>query len=165
MKHNTDSVLTSNLNLIEELSSHFVHEHNLPPLASKIYSLLILSKAESLTFDEIIDRTGASKSSVSNQLNFLIDEGRVDFTFKDDKRKRYFKTKRDYLCKTLESHLEKIQKEIKMLSKVIQHKDDQDFNKKLVAIFKNHLVSERENILDTINNLKQTSYNLDQHEK
>lgn len=165
MKHNFDSVLTSNSNLIEELSSHFVHEHDLPPLASKIYSFLILSKVESLTFDEIIDITGASKSSVSNQLNFLIEEGRVDFIYKDDKRKRYFKTKRDYLCKTLETHLEKIQKEIKMLSKIIQHKDDQDFNKKLVAIFKNHLMSEKDNIINTINNLKQTSYNLDHHEK
>ncbi|MFO7744635.1 MAG: ArsR family transcriptional regulator [Psychroflexus sp.] len=165
MKQKNDSVPTSNHNLIEELSSHFVNERDLPPLAAKIYSSIILSKAESLTFEEIIEITGASKSSVSNQLNFLIEENRLDFIYKDDKRKRYFKTKRDYLCNTLESHLEKIQKEIKMLSKVIKYKDDQDFNKKLVAIFKNHLESEKENILDTINNLKQTSHNLDQHEK
>ena len=109
--------------------------------------------------------TGASKSSVSSQLNFLIEEGRVDFIYKNDKRKRYFKTKRDYLKKTLELHLEKIQKEISMLSKVIQHKDDQDFNKKLVAIFKNHLIHEQDNILTTIKHLKQTSYNLEHHEE
>lgn len=165
MKSNPVCDPTSNANLIEELSLHFVNEHDLPPLAAKIYAYLILSKAESLTFEEITDITGASKSSVSNQLNFLIEEGRVDFIQKDDKRKRYFKTKRDYLCKTLESHLEKIQKEINMLSKVIQHKSDQDFNKKLVAIFKNHLEDEKENILGTIDNLKQTSHNLNQYEK
>lgn len=156
--------MTQSNDLISELSLHFEVEHNLPPLASKIYSFLILSKVECMTFEELIDITGASKSSVSNQLNFLIEEGRVDYIYKDDKRKRYFKTKRDYLCKTMESHLNKIEKEISMLSKVIQHKEDQDFNKKLVAIFKNHLVSEKENILKTIDQLKQTSHNLDQYE-
>lgn len=165
MKQNDNSISESKNNLINELSLHFETEHHLPPLASKIYSHLILSSSESLTFDNLIDITGASKSSVSNQLNFLIEEGRVDFIYKDDKRKRYFKTKRDYLCKTLELHLEKIQKEIRMLSKVIQFKNNEDFNKKLVAIFKNHLVNERENILETIDNLKQTSHNLDPHEK
>jgi predicted nuclease of restriction endonuclease-like RecB superfamily len=52
-----------------------------------------------------------------------------------------------------------------MLSKIIQHKDNEDFNKKLVAIFKDHLKNEKENILNTIDNLKQTSYNLEHHEK
>jgi DNA-binding transcriptional regulator GbsR (MarR family) len=165
MQQNFDPTISSNHSLIEELSQHFEDAQNLPPLASKIYSHLIMCNTKALTFEDIITLTGASKSSVSNQLNFLIEEGRVDFNYKNDKRKRYFKTKRDYLSKTLEMHLEKIQKEIVMLSKIIQHKDNEDFNKKLVAIFKDHLKNEKENILNTIDNLKQTSYNLEHHEK
>ncbi|SDG83057.1 GbsR/MarR family transcriptional regulator [Psychroflexus sediminis] len=149
----------------KELSLHLEKEQHLPPLAAKIYSLLILSNAEALTFEEIKDLTGASKSSVSNQLNFLIEEGRVDFIFKDDKRKRYFKTKRDYFKKTLELHLKETDKEINILSKIIQHKADQDFNKKLVSIFKTHLENQKKNILETLNTLKETSHNIDTYEK
>lgn len=148
-----------NNNLIEELSLHFEREHKLPPLASKIYSILILSKSETLTFGEIIDFTRASKSSVSNQLNFLIEEGRVNFIFKEDKRKRYFKTKCDYLKKTLELNLEKTEREIEMLSKVIQYKKDEKLNQKHVTLFKDHLESEKKNILDTLKNVEHTSHN------
>jgi DNA-binding transcriptional regulator GbsR (MarR family) len=160
MKNPRELNFNSQSNFIDELSSHFEVEHNFSPLAAKIYALLILTHQDLLTFNDIIKMTGASKSSVSNQLNYLIEEGRVDFIYKEDKRKRYFKTKRDYLAKTLELHLEKIQKEINILSKVIQHKEDQDFNKQLVAIFKSHLINEKENILSTIHRLQQTSYNL-----
>lgn len=148
-----------NNNLIEELSLHFEREHKLPPLASKIYSILILSKSETLTFEEIIDFTRASKSSVSNQLNFLIEEGRVNFIFKEDKRKRYFKTKCDYLKKTLELNLEKTEREIEMLSKVIQYKKDEKLNQKHVTLFKDHLESEKKKNLDTLKNVEHTSHN------
>ena len=162
-KYKFQSVASSNL--FDELSCHFINEHNLPPLAAEIYSLLILSEAETLTFEKIIALTGASKSSVSTQINFLIDEGRVDFVFKNDKRKRYFKTKRDYLCKTLQLHQSKIENEIDIISKVIQHKADRDFDKELVDIFKKHLVNELGNISKTIKNIKQTRINLEHHEK
>lgn len=152
-------------NLLDDLCLHFINERNMPPLAAKIYSLLILSKTESLTFDKIIERTGACKSSVSNQLNFLIEEGRVDFFHKNEKRKRYFKTKRDYLSKTLELHQEKIQSEIEVVTKVIQHKSNRDFDKELVDIFKTHLVNESKNISKTIKSLEQKRFNLEHHEK
>jgi DNA-binding transcriptional regulator GbsR (MarR family) len=154
MKYPDDDLLSYNVKLIKELSEHFEEEHELPPLASRIYSNLILSEVESLTFEEIINITSASKSSVSNQINFLIEEGRVDFYFKNDKRKRYFKTNQDYLKKTLELHLEKIQREITMLRKIICYKKDQDFNKTRVGIFKNHLESEEKNIKATIEQLQ-----------
>lgn len=157
MNQKCKTVSIADYQLTAELSSHFEHNHKLPPLASKIYSIFILSKNEEFTFDEILDLTGASKSSVSNQINFLIEEGRVDFTFKNDKRKRYFKTKCDYLKKTLELHLDEIEKEIEMLSKVIHYKKEQNLNQNDVSIFKNHLKSEKENILDTLNELEQTS--------
>lgn len=162
-KYKFQSVASSNL--FDELSCHFIGDHNLPPLAAEIYSLLILSEAETLTFEKIKALTGASKSSVSTQINFLLDEGRVDFVFKNDKRKRYFKTKRDYLSKTLELHQEKIQNEIEIVTKVIQHKSIRDFDKELVDIFKAHLVNEGENISKTLKSLKQTRNNLEHHEK
>lgn len=163
MKQNYKFVASSNL--FKELNCHFINEQYLPPLAAEIYLLLILSEAETLTFEKIITLTGASKSSVSSQINFLIDEGRVDFVFKNDKRKRYFKTKGDYLCKTLQAHQIKIENEIDIISKVILLKTDRDFDKALVDIFKKHLIYELGNISKTIKNIKQTRINLEHHEK
>ncbi|MGX1023710.1 DNA-binding transcriptional regulator GbsR (MarR family) [Psychroflexus sp. MBR-150] len=159
------TVLNKGNTLIEELTSHFEVEYNLPPLAAKIYSLLILSREKYITFEELINFTNASKSSVSCQLNYLIDEGRVDYIYKEDNRKRYFKTKCDYLRKTLELHLIKIKREIAMLTKVIEYKKEQDMSQGGVSIVENHLKTEKENIIKTINKLKQTSYNLEHHEK
>lgn len=159
----TDEIL--DIDLQTELALHFETEHDFPPLAARIYSLLILCRSKHLTFDRIKALTGASKSSVSNQLNYLLNEGRVDYEFKGEKRKRYFKTKQDYLKKTLESHLSIIQKEIDILTKINQYKEDQDFDKNSVAIFKNHLIREKNNIIKTIDQLKRTSHNLKTHEK
>lgn len=165
MNLDVDDNYTDKKELFEEMNIHFHEEHNLPPLASKIYSTLILSGDEPKTFEEIIELTGACKSSVSNQLNFLLEEDRIDFHYGNNKRKRFFKIKRDYLSKTLEVHLEKIQKEIAVLSKVINYKTSQNLDKKLVDIFKTHLENEKDNTIDTINNLNQISYNLQNHEK
>jgi DNA-binding transcriptional regulator GbsR (MarR family) len=165
MIENSSSIYKFNEKLSIELSSHFEEEHNMPPLASKIYSILILSQSECLTFDEILTITKASKSSVSNQINFLIDEGRVEFIFKDKKRKRYFKTKEDYFKKTLEIHQQKIQKETNILSKIIDHKKDQGFDGELASIFKGHLLNEKENLEQTIYKLSQTSNNIKTHEE
>jgi len=159
----TDEIL--DIDFQTELALHFETEHDFPPLAARIYSLLILCRSKHLTFDRIKALTGASKSSVSNQLNYLLNEGRVDYEFKGEKRKRYFKTKQDYLKKTLESHLSIIQKEIDILTKINQYKEDQDFDKNSVAIFKNHLIREKNNIIKTIDQLKRTSHNLKTHEK
>jgi DNA-binding transcriptional regulator GbsR (MarR family) len=130
----------------------------MPPLASKIYSILILS--EYLSFNEVLTLTKASKSSVSNQINFLINEGRVEFIYKDNKRKRYFKTKEDYLKKTLEIHQKKIQKETDILSKIIDYNKNRGFDGELVSIFKNHLLNEKENLEQTIYKLSQTGNNI-----
>ena len=135
----------------------------MPPLASKIYSILILS--EYLSFNEVLTLTKASKSSVSNQINFLINEGRVEFIHKDNKRKRYFKTKEDYFKKTLEIHQQKIQKETNILSKIIDYNKNRGFDGELVSIFKGHLLNEKENLEQTIYKLSQTSNNIKTHEE
>jgi DNA-binding transcriptional regulator GbsR (MarR family) len=163
MIEKSDLINAFNEELTRELSFHFEDEHNMPPLASKIYSILILSKY--LSFTEILELTKASKSSVSNQINFLIDQGRVEFIYKDNKRKRYFKTKEDYLKKTLEIHQQKIQKETNILSKIIDHKKDRGFDGELVSIFKNHLLNEKENLEQTIFKLSKTTNNISTYEE
>ncbi|MEQ9442885.1 MAG: MarR family transcriptional regulator [Cyclobacteriaceae bacterium] len=60
------------------------------PVGGRIIGLLMMAEPPYLTFDDLVERTQASRSSVSTTLKFLQAEGLVDYiTFSGD-RKRYF---------------------------------------------------------------------------
>lgn len=78
--------------LIGDFSCYFENAHNLPPLTSKIYSYLLLDcKREGITFDEFVEVFNASKSSVSNSLNFLTKLKYIEYFSKIDDRKRFYR--------------------------------------------------------------------------
>ena len=85
--------------LIEEIGLHFEQTHNISPLAARIYAMMILSPADGHTFEEIVNISGASKSSVSTQLNILIQLKKVDYFTLSGSRKRYFRASKMYLKK------------------------------------------------------------------
>ncbi len=59
--------------LIEMFGIHFELLYNLPPLGSRILGLLIIDGCKTgLTFEEIVEKLGASKSSISTNLNLLL---------------------------------------------------------------------------------------------
>ncbi len=57
------------------------------PVAAKILCTFYVSNQKHLTFYEIIEKVGASKSAISKSLNFLLEQGEVDYIF-DEKNKR-----------------------------------------------------------------------------
>ena len=60
------------------------------PVGARIIGLLMVAEPPYLSFDDLVEATQASKSSVSTALKFLQTEGLVDYiTFSGD-RKRYF---------------------------------------------------------------------------
>ena len=62
----------------------------IPPVGARIIGLLMMAEPPYLSFDDLVEATQASKSSVSNALKSLQTEGLVDYiTFSGD-RKRYF---------------------------------------------------------------------------
>ena len=59
--------------LIELFGNHFESVYHLPPLCSRILGLLIVEACKAgLTFEQIVEKVGASKSTVSTNLNFLL---------------------------------------------------------------------------------------------
>lgn len=61
-----------------------------PPVAARVIGHLMMAEPPYLSFDELVEATQASKSSVSNSVKFLQTEGLIDYiTFAGD-RKRYF---------------------------------------------------------------------------
>jgi DNA-binding transcriptional regulator GbsR (MarR family) len=74
---------------VEETGKVF-EKFNLTPMQGRIVAFFIISDPPEKTFDELVDYFKASKSSVSNSLNYLLQNKIIDYkTFPSD-RKRYF---------------------------------------------------------------------------
>jgi DNA-binding transcriptional regulator GbsR (MarR family) len=61
-----------------------------PPLQSRIMSLFLIRMPEPVSFDELVEFFGASKSSVSNALKFFLHTNAISYFTKPGDRKRYF---------------------------------------------------------------------------
>lgn len=109
--------------LIEEVGALLQERANLSPLAARIYATLILSSNEGLSFDAVVKQMQASKSSVSSNLNVLLQLRYIAYYTKPGNRKRYFKTSEFYIKNTMEQQIYLIEKELKVVSKI------NDFNK------------------------------------
>ncbi|MGV3460791.1 MAG: GbsR/MarR family transcriptional regulator [Flavobacterium sp.] len=78
--------------LIEMFGINFETHHNLPPLGSRLLATLILDGCRcGITFEDLVERLGASKSSVSTNLNLLQKIGKITYYTLPGDRKKYFK--------------------------------------------------------------------------
>ena len=84
-------ILKEKNELVEMFGIHFESVYNLPPLASRILGNLILN-CSGMTFENIIETTGASKSSVSTNLNLLLKFGKINYFTLHGDRKKYFRS-------------------------------------------------------------------------
>jgi DNA-binding transcriptional regulator GbsR (MarR family) len=110
-------------NLIETIGGLLEERANLSPLASRIYALLILSSNNGISFETIAKTIQASKSSVSSNLNVLLQLHYVNYYTKSGDRKRYFRTSQFFIQNTMEQQIPLIEKELHIVQKV------NDFNK------------------------------------
>src|SRR5690625_5632139 len=76
---------------------HIEKRTQIAPLAARIQALMILSPDKGMSFDEIVDFTQASKSSISSNLNLLLQMKSMEYYTIPGDRKRYFRSSKDYL--------------------------------------------------------------------
>ncbi|WP_373058131.1 GbsR/MarR family transcriptional regulator [Zunongwangia sp. H14] len=150
--------------LIEEIGVHFERVHQLAPLAARIYAIMVLSPVDGNTFEEIMTITEASKSSVSTQLNLLLQLKKVDYFTKSGDRKRYFRANRQYLKTTLEAYLENITEEIELVDKITNfnatyNKEKFEKTGTTSLLFKDYLLNQEQNIRNTINKMAEKQKN------
>jgi len=150
--------------LIEEIGLHFEKNQQLSPLASRIYAMMILSPIDGHTFDEILSTTEASKSSVSTQLNLLLQLKKVEYFTKTGDRKRYFRANSMYLKSTLEDYYARISEEVILIEKIIDfnttyNTEKFEKNGNVALLFKNYLSLQKENIKNTIKKISSLKKN------
>jgi DNA-binding transcriptional regulator GbsR (MarR family) len=77
-------------NFVEEIGIT-IENMGMPPMQSRILGLLILRMPEGVSFDEIVEFLGASKSTVSSALKIFMQMKQISYYTKPGDRKRYFK--------------------------------------------------------------------------
>jgi DNA-binding transcriptional regulator GbsR (MarR family) len=75
--------------LLERFAITYKNE-GYPPLAGKIIGLFYISDEKYLTFNEITEKTGASKGAISKTLQLLLEHNRINYTTEKNGRKRLF---------------------------------------------------------------------------
>lgn len=106
------------LKLIEEIGLRLETRLQIAPLAARIYALLTLSSYEGLTFEEIREIIGSSKSSTSVNLNVLAQLKHIEYYTKSGDRKRYFRVSKYYQLTALEAQLRSLENEINLVEKI-----------------------------------------------
>lgn len=148
------------INLVEELGLFFQVRHKLPPLAARIYSILVLTSSDGYTFEELMEITKNSKSSVSTNLNLLVSLKFADYYTRTGNRKRYFRSSGSYIKNMLQERIESVTTELRIAEKV------NSFNKKnnpvkfkekgyIGDIFLRYLQSEKDNLVQAISKINE----------
>ncbi|HUH34499.1 MAG TPA: hypothetical protein VL022_01580 [Moheibacter sp.] len=146
--------------LIEDFSNHFETNYNFPPLTSKVYSYLLMDcKREGTTFDKLMEVFQASKSSISNSLNFLTQLKYIEHFSQLNDRKRLYRASSGTILVRLEKIYEILLVEKKLASNfreyVLEEIEDVDpLSIEKSNIYLDHLDQSIEHLSKTIEKLK-----------
>lgn len=146
--------------LIEMFGIHFERNHNLPPLGARILATLILDGCRcGITFEDLVERLGASKSSVSTNLNLLQNLGKITYYTLPGDRKKYFKS--SPFSERLGNYKRMIQFEKDIIDRMLCYREktitcpEEQINFENIQAYKQHVL-EIEQLLDkTIDKFKE----------
>lgn len=150
------------IDFFQDFSSHHETMYNFPPLTSKIYTYIMCNNfREGVTFDEIVEKLNASKSSVSNSLNLLINNNQIEHFSKIDERRRFFRLNPEYLSIRLNVIRDTLEKEKSLTLRMqeLKTKNGLELIKctKRMHIYIEHLENATHSLTETIEKLKNSN--------
>ncbi|KLT70402.1 MULTISPECIES: GbsR/MarR family transcriptional regulator [unclassified Flavobacterium] len=141
--------------LIESFGVYFESFYHMSPLGSRILGLLIVDGIkEGLTFEQLVEKTGASKSSVSTNLNLLLKMEKINYFTIPGDRKKYYKS--SPFSERLNSYLKIIAYERKIIDKMLSYREktmsspEELINLDNTRAYKAHVIKVEELIKETI---------------
>jgi len=150
--------------LVELFGVYFQDAHHLPPLGSRILATLILdSCGNKISFEDLVERMGASKSSVSTNLNLLLKIGKISYYTLPGDRKKYYKC--TPFSERFDNYLKMIDAEKKIIDKMHAYREKtiscpmgkSDLDK--IKIYKQHMFNMESLILKSIADFKRIENN------
>jgi DNA-binding transcriptional regulator GbsR (MarR family) len=145
--------------LIELFGIHFERLYNVSPLGGRILATLVIDGCKSgLTFDELVEKMQASKSSVSTNLNLLLKTGKIEYFTLAGDRKKYFKAAP--LSQRLKNYLTIVDGEKVLIEKLMNYRKkniscvQEEINFQNMCAYKEHVLQVEQLLLSTINKFK-----------
>lgn len=146
--------------LIEMFGIHFETHHNLPPLGSRILATLILDGCRcGITFEDLVERMSASKSSVSTNLNLLQKLGKITYYTLPGDRKKYFKPAP--FSERMGNYMKMLQFEKDIIERMLCYREkniscrEEQINYEIVQAYKQHVLEIEILLQKTIEKFKQ----------
>lgn len=146
--------------LVEEIGLYFEETYGFSPLMARIHVLLILCPYSGYTFDEIVKYTCSSKSSVSTNLNMLIEKGNIEYFTKSGDRKRYFRNSKSSWKVDLINQAEEVERGLKISQKIGEfnqkhNKEKHSKNKEIGKLYRTYLEMHHQNLKKIIKKMNQ----------
>lgn len=145
--------------LIELFGIHFERLYNISPLGGRILATLVIDGCKSgLTFDTLVEKMQASKSSVSTNLNLLLKTGRIEYFTVAGDRKKYFKAAP--LSQRLKNYLTIVDGEKMLIDRLMEFRKkniscvQEEINFQNMCAYKEHVLQVEQLLLSTINKFK-----------
>lgn len=145
--------------LIELFGIHFERLYNISPLGGRILATLVIDGCKSgLTFDELVEKMQASKSSVSTNLNLLLKTNKIEYFTLAGDRKKYFKAAP--LSQRLKNYLTIVDGEKMLIDKLMDYRKkniscvQEEINFQNMCAYKEHVLQVEQLLLSTINKFK-----------
>ena len=139
---------------------HFENNHNLPPLGARILATLILDGCRSgITFEDLVERLGASKSSISTNLNLLLKIGKINYYTLPGDRKKYFKP--SPFSERLNGYMRMLAFEKEIIDRMVEYRQktascrEEEINLENVKAYKDHVVEVEQLLAKTIEKFKE----------
>lgn len=154
-----DDIQKEKEELIEMFGIHFESAYQIPPLAGRIIGLLIVEGCKSgLTFESIVEKLGASKSSISTNLNLLLKMEKIYYFTIPCDRKKYFKSAP--LSSRLSNYLKILESECDLTDKILNYREktascsEEKCNLENIKSYKKHLSEVEKSLKKTIAEFK-----------
>jgi DNA-binding transcriptional regulator GbsR (MarR family) len=145
--------------LIEMFGVHFETVHHLPPLGSRIFAILILDTcSRKTTFEDLVELTGASKSSVSTNLSLLVKMGKITYYTLPGDRKKYYKP--SPFSERFDNYMKMIAFEKQIIDRMVRYRQvhmgcpEEELELQRTRTYQEHVLQMEEIILSTINKFK-----------
>jgi len=108
--------------IVEKYGMFMEKNEKFPPIAARIFSTLLFSENKGSTFEELVNFLGASKSTISTNLQKLSNMEVVDYYTKPGDRKKYFKLSAIGFLSFIDGDLKKFKAERDLIKEVISFK-------------------------------------------
>lgn len=148
------------IELIEEMSSHYMQSYHLPPLPANILSYFLVDQnEEGYTFDELVEIFNASKSSISNSLNLLIQYNYIGQHTKFGERKRRYKIMTEHLIVRLKKIRTDLKQERYLVDKLMKFRlncteNVAKYKAEKIEIYLDHLQNSIDKLSETVEKLE-----------